>query len=96
MPTYERMPRFRRDFERLTPAQRRAFLAAVAKFVDDLRRGQPRAGLRVKQVQMLPGVYEMTWAPDGRPTFEYGPERRPGHRHVIWRRIGTHAIFDEP
>jgi hypothetical protein len=96
MPTYEPLPLFLRDFGRLTPAQRAAFLAAVEKFVDGLRRGQPRPGLRVKGVRTAPGVFELTWAPDGRATFEYGDEVRPGHVHVIWRRVGTHAILDEP
>ncbi|TDQ53002.1 hypothetical protein [Actinorugispora endophytica] len=35
----------------------------------------------------------MTWAPDGRATWEYGDEQRSGTPHVIWRRVGTHAIF---
>jgi hypothetical protein len=38
----------------------------------------------------------MTWAPNGRATWQYGPEQRPGERHVIWRRIGTHDIFRAP
>jgi hypothetical protein len=32
----------------------------------------------------------MTWAPDGRATFEYGPECRPGELHMIWRWVGKH------
>lgn len=42
------------------------------------------------------GVYELTWAPDGRATFEYGPEQRPGEPHIIWRRTGTHEILKAP
>jgi hypothetical protein len=38
----------------------------------------------------------MTWDNDGRATFGYGDERIPGQPHVIWRRIGTHAIFTPP
>jgi len=38
----------------------------------------------------------MTWAPDGRATFEYGTEVRPGEPHVTWRPIGTYAIFRRP
>jgi hypothetical protein len=38
----------------------------------------------------------MTWAPDGRATFQYGEEVDRGRAHVIWRRIGTHAIFRRP
>ena len=52
--------------------------------------------LRVKRVQGHPRVWEMTWAPDGRATFEYGEEVRPGETHVIWRRIGTHSVFRRP
>ncbi|MGD9894898.1 MAG: hypothetical protein AB7R89_19885 [Dehalococcoidia bacterium] len=96
MPTYEWLTRFMRDFERLTPAQRAVFLSAVAKLVHDLQRGSPRAGLRVEAVHASEKVFEMTWAPDGRATFQYGPEKRPGHVHIVWRRIGTHAIFDDP
>jgi hypothetical protein len=66
------------------------------KFVADLGGGRFRRGLRVKAVQGAPGIFEMTWAGDGRATFQYGDERRPGHPHVIWRRIGTHDIFARP
>jgi hypothetical protein len=38
----------------------------------------------------------MTWAADGRATFEYGQEMRRGDPHIIWRRIGTHDIFGQP
>jgi hypothetical protein len=38
----------------------------------------------------------MTWAPDGRATFEYGDEIQPGEAHIIWRRIGTHSVFRQP
>jgi len=41
-------------------------------------------------------VWELTFAPDGRATFEYGDEVRPGDAHVIWRRIGDHSIFADP
>jgi hypothetical protein len=43
-----------------------------------------------------PGVWEISWAADGRATFNYGDEVIPGERHIIWRRIGTHDIFDNP
>jgi hypothetical protein len=96
MPTYEWQARFMRDFERLIPSQRAAFLTAVAKLVEDLRQGTPRRGLRVKAVRNSERIFEMTWAPDGRATFEYGEEKRRGHPHIVWRRIGTHDIFDAP
>jgi hypothetical protein len=72
------------------------FQTARKRFVADLKAGTFRAGLRVKAVQKVPGVWEMTWAPDGRATFEYGPEKQPGEKHIIWRRIGSHDIFEKP
>lgn len=101
MPTFETLPRFTNDLDRLTPQQRYRFRRTVAAFVDDLRTGrQFRPGLRVKRVQRAAGIYERTWSmgtgPAGRATFEYGSEVRPGTPHVIWRRIGTHDILTGP
>lgn len=97
MPTFERLPRFDADWERLTDGQRARFRVAVAAFVAHLAAGQPfRPGLRVKRIQATSAVWEMSWAPDGRATWQYGSEVRPGEPHVVWRRIGTHAIFHNP
>jgi hypothetical protein len=41
-------------------------------------------------------VWELTWAPDGRATFEYGASVKEGQPHVRWRRVGTHDIFKRP
>lgn len=80
MPTRDVLASFWRDWDRLTPQQQRAFRQAVAQFIVDLAGGSqgfhPR--LRVKRVQGHPGVWEMSWAPDGRATFEYGEEIQPG------------------
>ncbi len=78
------------------PDQRAVFLAAIAAFVEDLSSGTFRPGLRIKGVAGAPGVFELTFAPDGRATYEYGPETRPGHARIIWRRVGTHAVFSRP
>jgi len=97
LPTYAWLARFRSDFERLTPSQQAAFLLAVQQFVDDLQAGRGfRNGLRVKGIQGASGIFEMTWAPDGRATFEYGPAVAKGQPHVIWRRVGTHTVFEQP
>ena len=96
MPTYTRLPRFDKDFARLSDDERAKFRAAVEKFVVDLKAGKFRSGLRVKGVEGAPGIYEMTWAPDARATFEYGPEVREGEPHVIWRRCGGHEVFGAP
>jgi hypothetical protein len=97
VPTFAWLALFGADFDRLTPAQQAAFLAAVALFVDDLRAGGPfRKGLRVKGVKGAMGVFEMTWADDGRATFQYGDAVHVGEPHVIWRRVGTHDLFKQP
>ena len=102
MPTHDESDRFLRDWDRLTKAQRARLRAARHSFVADLRdmeagrRSSFRPGLRVKGVKGAPGVFEMTWAPNGRATFSWGDEIVPGQRHVIWQRCGTHDILDRP
>ena len=102
MPTYDLESRFRGDWQRLSKVQQERLQDAVKRLVEDLRemeagrRSRFRPRLRVKGVQGWPGVFEMTWARDGRATFEWGDEKLPGHRHVIWRRCGSHEIFKSP
>ena len=97
MPTFKILPRFRKDYEQLSPDEKERFRQAVARFIEDLERGGGfRSGLRVKGIQGASGIYEMTWADDGRATFEYGPPVRAGHVHVVWRRVGGHTIFSSP
>lgn len=52
--------------------------------------------LRIHRVQGVSSVWEITFASDGRATFEYGPEVMAGEPHVSWRRIGSHAVLSEP
>ena len=87
MPTYQRLPRFVRDYQQLTGDQRAAFRRSVAQFVEDLKARRFRKGLRVKGVEGAPGVFELTWAADGRATFSFGEEVNAGQAHVIWRRV---------
>jgi hypothetical protein len=97
VPTYSWLARFGSDFDSLSESQQAAFLAAIDDFVADLSAARGfRSGLRVKGVKGASGVFEMSWAPDGRATFEYGPAIVEGEPHIIWRRVGTHAIFDRP
>jgi hypothetical protein len=98
MPTFETLPRFERDWRSPSPQQKAAFRKIITEaFVPDLAApDRPfRPGLRVKGVTAHPGVFEMTWDNDGRATFSYGEERIAGQAHVVWRRIGTHAIFTQ-
>jgi hypothetical protein len=97
LPTYAWLARFGADFDALSPGQQLAFLAAVAQFVDDLEHGKGfRKGLRVKGVKGASGIFEMTWADNGRATFEYGNSVVEGEPHIVWRRIGSHSIFSKP
>lgn len=94
-PTYAVEPRFWREFDRLTRAQQALFLQARDRFAAGLLERPPRfdPALRVKRVQGHPDVWELTWAADGRALFRYGSERRPGQPHIVWLRVGTHAIL---
>jgi hypothetical protein len=100
LPTYEKTDQFERDWARLSPSERQQFREAVKRFVEDLEQlppGQFRQGLRVKSMQGADGIFEMTWEiAKGRATFEYGTELAEGDPHIIWRRIGGHAIFGDP
>ena len=83
---------------KLTGEQRRAFLAARDQLVGGLRLERPEfaPALRVKRVQGTEGIWEMSWAPDGRATFRYGAEIVSGQPHIVWMRIGKHSILDDP
>lgn len=97
MPTYAWLARFAADFDSLSPEQQALFLTAISQFVEDLHEGKAfRKSLRIKGVQGARGIFEMTWASDGRATFEYVRPVVDGEPHVVWRRIGTHAIFKKP
>jgi hypothetical protein len=98
VPTFERLARFDREFRRLPRELQRAFLAALPLLIEALRTKPPAfpPSLRVTRVQGSDGVWEMTFAPDGRATFAYGDERVAGEPHVIWRRVGTHDVLSEP
>lgn len=93
------MAAFTRAYMRLSPAQRAQFKMALQEFVTALL--EIEAGrtstfphkLRIKKVKGVDGIWEMTWAPNGRATFSWGQEQQPGKRHVVWLDIGTHNIL---
>ena len=78
MLTHDETNTFMRDYESLTRQQRDRFDTKREDFVADLlamEKGQRegfRSGLRVKKVQGVSGLFEMTWAPDGRAIFSMG------------------------
>ena len=95
MPTFQRTPRFVHDWKNLTKDVQDSFRQVTEQFVPDLKRGKFRPQLRVKRVRSTSGVWEMTFGPDARATFEYREGGR-GEAHIIWRRVGTHEIFRHP
>jgi len=95
VPSYERTRRFGRDWKALDESDRERFQTSFRRFDADLAAGSFRRGLRVKRMQGTDAIFEMSWAPDGRATFEYGTPAGQG-AHVIWRRIGRHDIFRRP
>lgn len=97
MPTYEALSHFLRDWKGLSAAQMSAFLVAITQLVSELKAGTGiRRSLRVKKMQGFDNVWEVSWAPDGRATFHYGESVADGEPHIVWRRIGTHVIFNRP
>ena len=102
MPTYDYSSTFIQDISRLTDQDYARFMIALRLFIQDLQameagyRTAFRRGLRVKGVKGATGVFEMTWAPDGRATFAWGDPIRKGSRHVQWRRCGKHDVLTRP
>jgi hypothetical protein len=77
--------------------QRGRFLRVRDLFIEDLRAGCGfRRSLRVKGLRGAPGVFELSWAADGRALFRYGESEKDGEPHIVWLRIGTHEILDRP
>ena len=67
------------------------------KLVEAFKDGQdPPRSLRIKRVQGTEDVWEMSYSGDGRATFRYGAEVKPGEAHVIWLRVGGHEILSRP
>jgi hypothetical protein len=96
VPTHSEDPRFARDFAKLGAARQARFRTVLTQFVEDLQKRRFRPGLRVKRVSAHPGIWEMSWGPDDRATFQFGQEIREGDPHIVWRRIGSHDIFRQP
>jgi hypothetical protein len=105
LPTFEVLDRFWNQFSRLTASQQQQFGDARRTFVEVLLVwedagciGVPRfpKSLGVKPMVNRRSILEMAWAPDGRCTWEFGTPQQPGKCHIVWRRIGTHAIYDDP
>jgi hypothetical protein len=93
---------FDRDLAGL-PAEHRALFLSVLRdhFLPAIAAGAftgtPPWPKRLRVHQLAGGVYSITWSfsgPDGRATFHL--EREDDETILVWRRIGTHDIYDRP
>ena len=93
MPTYEWTAAFARELAKLSVEDRAAFRAAVALFIADLRDHQGfRPELRIHKLKGQ-DVWSLTFGPDRRAVFTYGPEIKNGQPHIVWHHVGSHAIY---
>jgi mRNA-degrading endonuclease YafQ of YafQ-DinJ toxin-antitoxin module len=94
---------FDRDFARLPTEHQQMFLKVLREHIlpaidAGSFTGVPPWPKRLRVHQLVGGVYSITWnftGPDGRATF--GLDRdQTGDTVLVWRRIGTHDIYDRP
>jgi hypothetical protein len=55
------------------------------------------SSMRVKKLEGAADIWEMTWSwkdPDGRATWQW--TEIDGEAGILWRRCGTHDIFESP
>jgi hypothetical protein len=101
VPTNGRTVAFLRMYaalRRRNPQATREFWAAVAALVEDLGdRGFDPTRLRASlRVHKLSGenVWSVSFAGQYRAVFHLGEQQRPGHAHIVWEFIGTHAEYE--
>ena len=51
------------------------------------------AGLRIHRLQGT-DAWSLSFGDGYRAVFRVGPQQRPGHIHIVWEFIGTHAEYD--
>lgn len=94
---------FDRDFARLPTEHQQMFLKVLrVHFLPAIDAGRfsgvPPWPKRLRVHQLVGSVYSITWnftGPDGRATFHLDHDET-GHTVLVWRRIGTHTIYDRP
>jgi hypothetical protein len=105
VPTFAADDRFWREYEGLSVEHAALFKEARDEFIAILKEyeargcpGIPKFPKKLGVTPMVgrPGIMEFAWAPDGRCTRSYGTPQRTGCYHIIWRRIGTHSVYNDP
>jgi len=98
LPTHEELARFLRQFNKLSLALRSSFITAAVALAEDLgdRGFDPtavRPSLRLHKVSGE-NVWSVSFAGQHRAVFHLGEQQRPGHAHIVWEFIGTHADYE--
>lgn len=101
---YTTTPRFDKDYKAVPREHRRQFTDLMVDFsaACDAYCANPAGytwpkSLRVSPMTSVNNIWEMTWSfasPDGRATFEFITHN--GETSLLWRRIGSHAIYQKP
>jgi len=102
---YTRLPSFLADWRALSRNERtlikrwlaEEFLPAVEAYEADPTGFIWPASIRFERLRNSGGICAVTWSfsgPDGRATFQI--ETINHEPHLIWRRIGHHAIYKRP
>ncbi|WP_427893913.1 hypothetical protein ACQHIV_12660 [Kribbella sp. GL6] len=100
---YRTASTFDRDLAGLPGDHRQMFLKILGEhFLPAIAAGSftgtPPWPKRLRVHQLAGGIYSITWSftgPDGRATFHL--ERTDdGETILVWRRIGTHDVYDRP
>jgi hypothetical protein len=97
-PTFDRLAQFKRDYEKLTQSQRDRFRAAVKMFVAPFSTGPlpDVGGALIRELRDHPGFYELRLDADTRAIYTFGVAIRRGQPHVVWCRIGSDEVLDQP
>jgi hypothetical protein len=98
VPTHEELARFLRRFNSLPKVVRLAFIAAALELAEDLGdRGFDPTSVRPSlRLHKLRGenVWSISFAGQYRAVFHLGRRQLPGHAHILWEFIGTHAEYE--
>jgi len=97
-PTFDRLAQFKRDYENLPQSQRDRFRAAVKMFVAPFSTGPllDVGGALVRELRDHPGFYELRLDTGTRAIYTFGEAIRRGQPHVVWCRIGSDEVLDQP
>ncbi|MGZ4183901.1 MAG: hypothetical protein ACXVUE_03320 [Solirubrobacteraceae bacterium] len=97
-PTFDRLAQFKRDYEKLTQPQRDRFRAAARMFVAPFSTAPLTdvGGALVRELRDHHGFYELRLDVDTRAIYTFGNAIRRGQPHVVWCRIGSDEVLDQP